>query len=60
VLVRDFSRHAVELHGRRASNAAQTESALRMIRKPVEDGARYDRVWSEMVLPLKDAYEMNP
>jgi acyl-CoA dehydrogenase len=59
VLVRDFSRHAVELHGRRASNARQMEFALRMIRKPTEDGARYERVWSEMVLPMKDAYEMN-
>jgi acyl-CoA dehydrogenase len=59
VLVRDFSRHAVELHGRRASNAQQMAFALRMIRKPVEDAARYDRVWNEMVLPLSDAYEMN-
>jgi acyl-CoA dehydrogenase len=59
VLVRDFSRHAVELHGRRASNAQQMALALRMIRKPVEDAARYDRVWNEMVLPLSDAYEMN-
>ena len=60
VLVRDFSRHAVELYGRRASNERQMASALRMIRKPVDDPARYDRVWSELVLPLKDAYEMNP
>src|SRR5437868_4056791 len=55
VLVRDFSRHAVELHGRRASNERQMALALRMIRKPVEDSARYERVWGEMVLPLKDA-----
>ena len=59
VLVRDFSRHAVELHGRRASNAQQMAFALRMIRKPIEDAARYHRVWNEMVLPLRDAYEMN-
>ena len=58
VLVRDFSRHAVELHGRRASNETQMALALRMIRKPVEDARRYDRVWSEMVLPLADGYEM--
>jgi acyl-CoA dehydrogenase len=60
VLVRDFSRHAVELHGRRASTPQQMAFALRMIRKPVEDAARYDHVWGDMVLPLKDAYEMNP
>src|SRR6185437_16008342 len=60
VLVRDFSRHAVELHGRRAINEQQMAFALRMIRKPVDDAARYDRVWNEMVLPLRDAYEMRP
>jgi len=59
VLVRDFSRHAVDLHGRRASNARQMALALRMIRKPAEDAARHERVWNEMVLPLKDAYEMS-
>ena len=58
--MRDFSRHAVELHGRRSSNQQQMECALRMIRKPVGDETHYDRVWSEMVLPLKDAYEMTP
>jgi acyl-CoA dehydrogenase len=60
VLVRDFSRHALELHGRRASTTPQMELALRMIRKPVDDPARDERVWREMVLPLADAYEMNP
>jgi len=58
VLVRDVSRHAVELHGRRASNATQMEAAIRMIRKPVEDAAAYDRIWRDMVLPLSDGYEM--
>jgi len=58
VLVRDFSRHAVELHGRRASDERQMAFALRMIRKPVDDAAEYDRVWNEMVLPLRDAFEM--
>jgi acyl-CoA dehydrogenase len=58
VLVHDFSRHALELHGRRASTEAQMAIALRMIRKPVADGARDERVWREMVLPLADAYEM--
>jgi acyl-CoA dehydrogenase len=58
VLVRDFSHHALELYSRRASTAPQMEAALRMIRKPVDDAARSDRVWNEMVLPLKDAYEM--
>jgi acyl-CoA dehydrogenase len=31
-----------------------------MLRKPVHEEARYDRVWKEQVFALKDAYEMNP
>jgi acyl-CoA dehydrogenase len=58
VLVRDFSRHALQLHGHRVSTEAQMALALRMIRKPVTDGARDERVWKEMVLPLADGYEM--
>jgi acyl-CoA dehydrogenase len=60
VLVRDFSRFAVELHGKPTSTPAQMESCLRMIRKPVADEARYERVWREHVHALRDAYEMNP
>ncbi len=60
VLIRDLSRHAVELHGKQASNATQMEFALRMVRKPVADAKRDDRIWNECVLPLKDAYAMNP
>ena len=59
VLVRDFSRHAVDLHAKPASTAAQMEYALKMIRKPAHDAARYERVWAT-VHALKDAYEMNP
>ena len=58
VMVQDFSRHALELHGRRGSTEAQMAFALRMIRKPVVNGASEDRVWTEMVLPLADGYEM--
>ena len=59
VLVRDFSRHALDLYVKPACTPAQMDCAMRMIRKPVFDGARYDRVW-RMVHALKDAYEMNP
>jgi len=58
VFVRDVSRYAVELLLRRASSPQQMEFARRMIRRPVDDAERYGRVWREMVLPLKDGYEM--
>ncbi len=59
VLVRDFSRHALDLHAKPASTPAQMAHALRMIRKPAPDLGRYERVWSA-VFALRDAYEMSP
>ena len=58
--VRDFSRHALALHSKPTSTAQQMELCLRMLRKPAVDAARFQRVWKEQVLPLKDAYEMSP
>ncbi|MEO8587507.1 MAG: acyl-CoA dehydrogenase [Acidobacteriota bacterium] len=59
VFVRDFSRHAVDLHSKPATTEAQMEYALKLVRRPVHDAARYGRVWAT-VHALKDAYEMNP
>jgi acyl-CoA dehydrogenase len=60
VLVRDFSKFAVQLHGKPSSTPAQMERCIAMIRKPAVDAARYERVWQEHVYALRDAYEMNP
>ncbi|HEY8154938.1 MAG TPA: acyl-CoA dehydrogenase [Myxococcota bacterium] len=59
VLVRDFSRQAVELHGKPTSTPAQIEHCLRMIRKPVADAKATAQVWEQHVLPLADRYQMN-
>ena len=60
VLVRDFSRYALQLYSKPSSSAPQMDHCLRMIRKPVVDAARYQRVWKDHAYALKDAYEMNP
>jgi acyl-CoA dehydrogenase len=59
VLVRDFSRYALELLLKPSCSEAQRRQALAMIRQPAFDGGRYDRVWAT-VHGLADAYEMNP
>jgi acyl-CoA dehydrogenase len=59
VLVRDFSRHALDLHSKPAATALQAELALKMIRRPAFDAGRAGRIW-QTVHGLKDAYEMNP
>ncbi|MEU5891967.1 acyl-CoA dehydrogenase family protein [Streptomyces sp. NPDC047461] len=59
VLVRDFSGHAVELHGKDSATAEQQEWALSSVRRPVVDPARTERVW-QRVEALAGAYEMAP
>jgi len=60
VLVRDFNAYAVELSDKPATTDAQARFAIRMIRRPAHDPARYDQIWKEHVLPLSGAYRMRP
>ena len=59
-LVRDLSKFALQLYSKPSSTPAQMDFCLKMIRKPIVDAARYDRVWRNSVDALKGAYEMNP
>ena len=59
VMVRDFSKFALQLFSKNSSTAIQQEICLRMIKKPVLDLARYDRVWNKYVYAMKDTYRMN-
>ncbi len=58
VLVRDFNGYAVELSDKPATTDEQARFAMRMIRRPVHDPARYQQVWKEHVQPLSGAYRM--
>ena len=60
LLVRDFNSYAVELSDKAATTDEQSSFALRMIRRPAHDAARYAQVWKDHVLPLNGAYEMRP
>jgi len=57
--IRDFSAHAVSLHGKASSTEAQQSWALSAVRKPVVDVDRFSRVW-EQVKAYDGAYEMRP
>jgi hypothetical protein len=59
VLVRDFSAHAVELHGKDSATEQQQLWALGAVRRPVVDEARSGRVW-QRVEALAGTYEMAP
>jgi acyl-CoA dehydrogenase len=58
VMVRDFSRHALNLHATRSTTAQQAERCLQMIRRPDHDAERFNRVWQKHVISNADAYEM--
>jgi len=60
VLVRDFNGYAVELSDKPATTDYQARFAMRMLRRPVHDPARYDQIWREHVLPMNGAYQMRP
>ena len=59
VFVRDFSRFATQLHGKAGTSKSQAEFCIRMIRRPADDAERFQRVWTNQVLALRDTYEMN-
>ena len=59
-MVRDFSAFALEFHNKPSSTPEQMDYARRMIRKPVVDEERYQKVWKEQVFDMKDQYTMNP
>jgi acyl-CoA dehydrogenase len=56
-LVRDFNTYAVELLGKASSTVEQQRWAVDAVRKPIIDGARDERIYTE-VRALADAYVM--
>jgi len=55
-MVRDMSAHALNIFSKSCSTAKQRELALEIIRAPVTDPARFDRVWQGRVYSLKGQY----
>ena len=59
-MVRDFSRHALNLYSTSSTTSEQAEHCLKMIHRPAIDDSRFSSVWERFVLVQKDAYEMSP
>ena len=59
-MVRDMSQHALTLSLQASSTEKQIELCRKMMRKPLADPERYERVWEKQVRSLDGAYEMNP
>jgi hypothetical protein len=59
VFVRDFSAYALKLHERSGATEKQAAMALRLVKRPVFDAARFARIWKGEVLSLRDSYRMS-
>jgi hypothetical protein len=59
VFVRDFSTYALKLHERSGATEKQAAMALRLVKRPVFDAARFSRVLESEVYALRDTYRMN-
>ena len=57
-MVRDFSKFALALYSKTSSTRAQMAMCRLMIKKPVQNRARAERVLRDHVYALTDAYEM--
>ncbi len=58
-MVRDFSKFALQLYSKSGSTRRQMRICSRMIKKPVVNNDRFDRVWQNHVFALKDQYIMH-
>jgi acyl-CoA dehydrogenase len=55
-MVRDMSAFALNIFSKTSSNEEQKRLALDIIRAPVADQQRFDRIWKDHVFPLKGQY----
>lgn len=59
-MVRDFSRYGLEIYSKNSATEKQQQICLKMIKKPVVDMEKFEKVLNEHVYSLVDTYEMNP
>jgi acyl-CoA dehydrogenase len=58
-LIRDYSQYALVLYTNYENTKSQEVILTKMIKKPVLDQVKFNRVWTGHVYALKDTYKMN-
>ncbi len=59
VIVRDFSKFALQLYSKPSATDKQMEICMKMIRRPNINSDQFDRIWDAYIISQKDQYEMN-
>ncbi len=60
VMIRDFSKFALQLYSKPSSSEKQMEICQKMIKKPAVNPDQFERIWEKYIISQKDLYEMNP
>lgn len=60
IIVRDFSKYALQLHSKPQSTGLQRWFCKRMLQRPAVNRQQFKYLWEQHVLQLKDLYTMNP
>ncbi len=58
-MVRDMSKFALTIYGKPITSDKQQELCLKMLRRPVVNTVRYERIYRDRVHALVDTYRMN-
>lgn len=59
VMIRDFSKFAMQLYTKPGTTFIQRQLLKRMIRRPVADPGRAEAIWTTYVYAMKGEYQMN-
>jgi acyl-CoA dehydrogenase len=59
-MVRDFSKFALSLHMKPSNSEKQRSLSLKMIKPPIPNEKRFEKIWETQVYALKGHYSMNP
>jgi len=60
LMVRDFSKHALHVFCKPSSTTKQKDLCREMMKSPVPDEDKFERIWKKHVYSLKGQYTMNP
>lgn len=58
VMIRDFSKFALQLYSKPSSAQKQMEIALKMVHKPEPNPERFSKIWNDHVYSQKGSYSM--
>ena len=58
-MIRDFSRFALNIHTKPSSSEKQKELSMAMIKAPIANEERFNKVWETYAFAMKGQYTMN-